>query len=313
MTVKSSYDLVIVGASAAGIAAAIYAARRNLRFAVYAADIGGEVATSGIIENYPGFPTTDGIALTEEFKKQLQKYAVEVVTPARVERIERTGESFTLHVRRGDAVSTTTAATVIVATGVHPRHLEVPGEREFTGKGVTYCTTCDGPLYKGKTVTVVGGGNSALEAGIMLAGIATDVTVLTIHEAMRGDTILIENLQKLPNVHVRPFARTTSIVGEQVVQALTIRDEQTGKEERLPTQGVFVHIGLIPNAELVADLVRRNDVGEIVVNARCETGVPGLYAAGDVTNTPYKQIAIATGQGVTAALGVVEYLNHHGS
>lgn len=300
------YDLIIVGASAAGVASAIYAARRKLTFLMLAKDIGGEVATSGEIENYPGFKQTDGIALTEKFKEQLAYHRVGVKTPVRVQSVTKTGNHFTLQADEDGRAVSFQAKAVIIATGVHPRQLKVPGEQELRGRGVTYCTTCDGPLFKGKKVVTIGGGNSALESGLMLSELASAVTVVNKNDRFKGDQVLIDKLVNHLKVTIIYSALTSAILGRERVNGVEYRTVE-GKTVRLPADGVFIHIGMVPNSEL-AD-VAKNPFGEIVVDDHCQTSVPGLFAAGDVTNVAYKQIGIAVGQGIIAALAAIEYVN----
>lgn len=302
------HDLIIVGGSAAGVAAAIYAARRNLDFVMLTGDIGGEVATSGEIENYPGFTHTDGIALTEKFKEQLAYQKVQVVEPVFVSRVEPMGGNFIVTGKQGSDEKTWEAKSVIIATGIHPKPLPVPEEKQFRGKGLTYCTTCDGPLYKGKTVATIGGGNSALESALFLAEICPKVYVINKNPQFKGEQVLIDKVTANPKIEVIDSAMTTHALGEASVTGLTYT--QNGEEKTLDgVQGIFVHIGNLPNSDLAPEQVTKNAFKEIVVDKACATNVPGLYAAGDVTDVAFKQIAIATGQGVTAALSVVSYLN----
>jgi alkyl hydroperoxide reductase subunit AhpF len=304
------YDLIIIGGSAAGTAAAIYAARRKLNFLMVSDDFGGEVATSGEIMNYPGIAKTDGIELAEKFRDHLKANEVEPRLGIRIQRITKRGEGdFLLEGTKGKAAVSFEARSVIVTTGVHPRHLEVPGEAELAGKGVTYCTTCDGPLFRGKRVTTVGGGNSALESALMLAEIAEQVTVLNLNEEFRGEQVLIDKVLSHPKITVIPQAKTIKIVGDPMVSAIEYEDLPSGQTKTVETQGVFVHIGMIPNSDLLPKEVELNEYKEVLVNLKGETSVPGLFAAGDVTAVPYKQIAIATGQGVAAALAAIEYTN----
>lgn len=299
------YDLIIVGASAAGVSSAIYAARRKLHFVMLAKDIGGEVATSGEIENYPGFSHTDGIALTEKFKEQLVYNHVEIQNPVTVSKIEPRGNIFRIQAAGDAGPVTYQAKTVIVTSGVHPRQLKVPGEQALRGRGVTYCTTCDGPLFKGKRVATIGGGNSALESGLMLADLAASVWVINKNPTFKGDTILIDGLRAKPNVTILSNALTKTIAGEQKVTGVEV--EREGRRETLPVDGVFIHIGMVPNSDFVD--VRKSRFGEIAVDDHCQTSTPGLFAAGDVTNVPYKQIGIAVGQGIIASLAAIEYLH----
>ncbi len=301
------YDLLIIGASAAGISAAIYAARRRLNFCLVTFDIGGEVATSGEIENYPGFNHTDGIELTEKFKAQLRFQNVKAVESVRISRIDRTSDGFTVTSQAPEGERVWSARSVILATGAHPKLLGVPGEKELRGKGVTYCTTCDGPLFKNKIVATVGGGNSALESALMLSEIASRVYVVNKNPKFKGDRVLIEKLETHTNVEIIYNALTKNIEGGANVTGLRYQ-QPDGTEQTIQVQGVFIHIGLKPNSDMV-DFVDKTPSGEVVVDLAARASVPGFFAAGDVTNIPYKQIAVATGQGVAAALSAVTYLN----
>lgn len=304
------YDLIIVGGSAAGSAAAVYAARRKLSLLMISEDFGGEVANSGEVWNYPGIVQTTGFELAEMFKAHIQANGVEPVLQTRVQRIVKDGDNyFTLHAERAGEAITYRSKAVIVATGVHPRHLEVSGEKEFFGKGVTYCTTCDGPLYRKKRTVTIGGGNSALESALMLAELAEHETVINIHPSFRGEQVLIDKVLSHPNITVIFNASTQRIEGDQRVHRVVYTDTTTQTEKSVDVDGVFVHIGMIPNSGLVPEEVAKNHFKEIEINGKCQTSVPGLFAAGDVTAVPYKQIGIATGQGITAALAAIEYLN----
>lgn len=304
-------ELLILGGSAAGTAAAVYAARRNLKVRLVAADLGGEVATSGEVENYPGFVHTTGIELATLFEKHLRaQEGLVIEVGVRAEKLtwdEKTGIFSITAIKDGQSASYQ-AKAVILATGVHPRELGVPGEKEYKNKGLSYCTVCDGPLYKGKRVATIGGGNSALESAIMLAGIAKEVALLTIHPEMKGEAVLINKVKAAKNVTIIPKAKTTSIIGDQFVTNLEYTDTKAQASRKLNLDGIFVHIGMIPNSDYV-DLVEKNQFGEIKITTTGETNIPGLLAAGDVTDHPFKQIAIATGQGVTAALQAARYLD----
>ncbi len=304
------YDLVIIGGSAAATAAGIYAARRKLNFKIITKDFGGEVATSGEIGNWPGTIQTDGITLTRQFKEHLKFYNVEPEEGVEVEKITRLEDgTFCVTAKDSDASKCDySAKAVIVATGGRPKELNISGEKEFRNKGVTYCTVCDGPLFAGKTVAVIGGGNSALEAGLMLADIAEKVYVINKNPVFKGDTVLLDNLKTKKNVEIIYNARTKEVVGGEFVSGLKYNDE-AGDTQELKIDGIFIHIGTVPNSTLVPPETEKNAFGEIVVNKNCETSIPGLYAAGDMTDTPFKQIIIAAGQGTTAALNVVNYLN----
>ena len=299
------YALIIIGGSAAATSAGVYAARRGLNFKIITKEFGGEVATSGEIGNWPGVSKTDGITLAGQFKEHLKYYGVEPEEGIEVEKVlvEPDG-SFLIKSNNGNYA----AKTVIITTGVHPRELGVSGEKEFRNKGVSYCTVCDGPLFAGKVVATVGGGNSALESALMLSDIANKVYVINKNPAFKGDQILIDNLNKKNNVEVVYNAKTSQIEGGEFVTGLKYIDE-TGQEKKLSADGVFVHIGMVPNSSLVPDEVAKDQFGQIKVNQNCETNIAGLYAAGDVTDVPFKQIVIAVGQGTIALLSVISYLN----
>jgi len=319
-------DLVIVGGSAAATAAGIYAARRNLNFKRDSKDFGGEVATSGEIGNWPGIKQTNGIELAEQFRDHLKFYEVEPELGVWVEKICKNDDgTFCVATKkkgepeRGEKMQENgngsptcdcdyEAKTMIIATGAHPKTLNISGEKEFQGKGVTYCTTCDGPLFKDKITATIGGGNSALESAIMMSGIAKKHYVIIINPQFMGDKILVDKVSKLDNVETIFNAETFEIIGDKFVTGLKYRDADTKEEKQLDVEGVLVHIGIVPNSGIAPDDVEKNNYGEILINTKSETNIPGLYAAGDVTNS-FKQIVVATGQGATAVLSAIEYLN----
>lgn len=304
------YDTIIIGGSAAGTAAAIYASRRKLRVHMISENFGGEVALGGEYHNYPGIVETTGIELTQKFKEQLEVNDVIPELGVWVETIEKKGEGhFVITAKKGSESKTYESKTVIIATGVHPRELEVPGETEFKGKGVTYCTTCDGPLFRNKKVVTVGGGNSAMESALMLAEIASHVTLLNRSTVFKGENVLAEKVMQHPNIDVLYSVSTTAIVGSSVVEAVEYINTTTQEKSSIPTQGVFVHVGLIPNSALAPKEVEKNPLQEIIVDQQCHTSVSGIFAAGDVTNIPYKQAVIAAGQGAIASLAAVDYIN----
>ncbi|MEK9186237.1 MAG: FAD-dependent oxidoreductase, partial [Patescibacteria group bacterium] len=312
-----------------------YAARRNLNFKIISKDFGGEVATSGEVDNYPGIPDTDGLALTDKFKKHLADYGVKPETGVEVEKIIKQDDGdFCITAKSGQETPNWSekmpdgmvgslkcdylAKAVIIATGVHPRELNVLGEKELRNKGVSYCTICDGPLFPGKPVAVIGGGNSALEAGIMMADIASKVYMINKNKAFKGDQILIDNLSSKKNVEIIYKVMTSEILGDGFVSGLKYKDQSgesssakatEGKEKELKLDGVFVHIGMLPNSGIGPEGIEKTEAGEIMVSKNCETNIPGLFAAGDVTDVPFKQIVIAAGQGTCALLQAVNYLN----
>lgn len=303
-------DLIIIGGSAAGAAGAVYAARRKLDFQLISDDWGGEVAKSGEVCNWPGTISTDGFTLAESFRKHLESYGVSPELGVMVKSISKNPSGhFVIETEKGAEQKKYEAKAVVVATGVHPRKLNVPGAAELEGKGLTYCTVCDGPLYKGKKVVTIGGGNSGLESALMLSAIATQVTIITIDDHFSGEQTLIDKLLQVPNVQAVYNGQTTQILGQQRVSGVKYLDKKTGQEKEIAADGVFVHIGLIPNSAFLPHEVRKNKFGEVEVDAHDATNVAGLFAAGDVTNIPYKQIVVAAGQGVVATLAAIEYLN----
>ena len=297
------FDLIIVGGSSAAAAAGIYAARRGLKFKLITKDFSGELATSGEIGNWPGTIKTDGIELAGKFRAHLESYKIDMEDGVETAKIEKQAdESFKIN---GGAYE---ARTVILATGAHPRELNIPGEKEFRNKGVSYCTVCDGPVFAGKVCATIGGGNSALESGLMLADICSKVYVINKNAEFKGDAVLINNLKAKPNVEIIYNANTKEIFGKEFVEGLRYDDQRSTINEK-QLDGIFVHIGMIPNSAMAPEGTAKNNFGEVIVNANCETNIPGFYAAGDVTNVPFKQNAIAAGQGTIALLSAVSYLN----
>lgn len=306
------YDLVIIGGSIAGTAAAVYSARRKLNFVMISDDFGGEVARSGEVWNYPGFPQTNGIELSQQLREQLTFNEVEPKLGVRVTAIAKQPEGhFLITATKGGETVTYEAMAVIMATGVHPRHLGVPGEDGAYGKGVTYCTTCDGPLFRNKKTITIGGGNTALESALMMSEIAEHVTLVNLNDTFRGEQILIDKVEAAENIEVIYTAETTEIIVDNVVKGIKYIQKSTGEEHTIEAQGVMVHIGVIPNTDFVGEEVEKNPFKEVKVDKKCATNIEGLFAAGDMTDVPYKQIAIAGGQGVVAALSAIEYINQH--
>jgi thioredoxin reductase len=319
------YDLVIIGGSAAATSAAIYATRRNLNFRIICKDFGGEVATSGEVANWPGIIKTDGFDLAQQFKEHLKSYGVipqEGVEVSRVTKQEDGTFCITAKISGSSANAMEMmpdgqevapkcdyeTKSVIIATGVHPKELKIPGEKEYRGKGVTYCTVCDGPLFRGKTVAVLGGGNSALEAALMLADICPKVYVINKNDKFKGEQVLVDKLIAKQNVQIIFNAVTFEIFGEEFVKGFKYNDNN-GQENKLDVDGIFVHIGMVPNSLLAPEGTTKDEFGQIKVSKNCETNIPGVFAAGDVTDVSFKQIVIASGQGVIAALATVNYLN----
>jgi alkyl hydroperoxide reductase subunit AhpF len=302
------FDLIIVGASAAGISASIYAARRRLNFKVVAKSFGGEVVTSGEIENWPGIIHTDGIELADMFKKHAEANNVLIEEGKAIESIKKEGNIFIISGKNSDGSAfEEKAKTVLIATGVHPKELNIPGEKEYKNKGVSYCSVCDGPLFAGKVVAIIGGGNSSLESAIMLSEIASKVYLINKNPKFKGEQILIDKVSQNGKVEIIYEAKTSKILGENFVNGIEYANKN-GEIVKLAVEGVFVHIGRLSNSGFIQG-IELNEVGEIKTDSLGQTNIPGLYAAGDVTNIPYKQIIIASGQGVTALLSAVDYLN----
>jgi thioredoxin-disulfide reductase len=298
------YDSIVIGASAAGMSAGIYLKRQKLNFLILAKDIGGEMALSGIIENYPGFPLTNGVELTQKFKEHLEKYGIEPVMEE-VVKIEKEN-FFKVITSKNEYLS----KTIIIATGSNPKKLNVPGEKEFYHKGVSYCSVCDMPLFPKKIVAIIGGGNSALESGILASKICQKAYIINKNPKFKGDKVLFEEVSKKENIEIIYNALTQEIYGDEFVRGIKYLDQNTGEIKDLKIDGVFIHIGLKPNTDFVPDEWQiKNEYGEIIVNELCQTKIPGLFAAGDVTNIPHKQIGIAVGQGIISALEVARYLN----
>ncbi|HYA76061.1 MAG TPA: alkyl hydroperoxide reductase subunit F [Burkholderiaceae bacterium] len=303
------FDVLVVGGGPAGAAAAIYAARKGIRTGIVAERFGGQVLDTLLIENLISVPHTDGPKLAAALEAQVAQFDVSVMnqqiatrlTPAR-----QPGEPIAVQLASGACLR---SRTVIVSTGARWRDLNVPGEREYRNRGVTYCPHCDGPLFKGKRVAVVGGGNSGVEAAIDLAGVVAHVTLLEYDPKLRADAILQRKLESLPNVRVIVSAQSSEILGDgRTVTGIAYTDRSTGTAHRLDVEGIFVQIGLLPNAEWLRDTVRLSARGEIEVDAHGRTSAPGVFAAGDVTTTPFKQIVIAMGEGAKASLSAFEHL-----
>ncbi len=300
------YDVVVIGGGPAGASAAIYTTRKGMKTAVLAERIGGQVQDTKGIENLISVPYIEGPELSGQLSKHMDEYDIKVLDNRRVEKIEGEKGNFTLTLNSPEALK---AKTVIVATGAKWRELNVPGEKEYIGRGVAFCPHCDGPYYKGKDIAVIGGGNSGVEAAIDLAGIVKSVTLIEFAEDLKADQVLIKKLQSLSNTKVIKNTKTNEVIGNgEKVTALEIENRNSGDKTKLELDGVFVQIGLVPNSAFLNGLVETNRYGEIVVNEKCKTSTEGIYAAGDVTTVPYKQIVISMGEGAKAGLTVFEDL-----
>ncbi len=298
------YDLIIIGAGPAGITAAVYAARKKLNFVVITGNIGGQTAWSGDIENYTGYQFITGPDLAAKFEEHMKTYGISVREGEETLGLEKIGAI--VHVKTDKAEYE--AKTVIIASGKASKELGVPGEKEFKNKGLTYCATCDGPLFSDKSVAVIGGGNSALDAALQLIRIAKKVCIINNTPKLGGDPIMREKVESSPIVRILNTATVLEIKGEKMVSG--IRVNASGKEELIPVEGIFVEIGLIPNSKF-AGVVDKNKLGEIKINSSNETNIEGIFAAGDVTDVPEKQIVIAAGEGSKAALGVFKYISRN--
>ncbi|QFT54481.1 alkyl hydroperoxide reductase subunit F [Microbulbifer sp. THAF38] len=303
---KAPYDLLVVGGGPAGAAAAIYAARKGIRTGLVAERFGGQVMDTVGIENFISVPYTEGPKLSASLEQHVKEYGVDIITDQRAANLQR-NELVDIELQSGATLS---SRSVILATGARWRELGVPGEAEYRTKGVAYCPHCDGPFFKGRRVAVIGGGNSGIEAAIDLAGIVEHVTVLEFADKLRADDVLVRKAQQMDNIDIIVNAQTTEVLGDgNKVNGLAYTDRESGENKKLDLAGIFVQIGLVPNTEFLKETdVEMNRMGEIIINERGATSVPGVYAAGDATTVPYKQIVISMGAGATAALGAFDYL-----
>lgn len=301
------YDVIVIGAGAAGMSAAVYAIRKKLSVAILAPEIGGQTALALDIENYLGFPGGAGRDLVEEFKKHLNKFSeITQKIGERVAKLEKKDNEFYVS---SDSGKTYQGKAVIITSGRVPRHLGIPGEEEFYGKGVTYCSICDGPLFGGKEVAVIGGGNAALDTAVFMTKIATKVYVLSNGPRFAGDPVTIEKLEKDSKVELITNADTKQILGEGFVSGLKYVDKNNNQEKEIAIKGVLVEIGSIPSAEFFRGLIKTTEMGEIEIDQFNKTNQEGIFAAGDVTSVPYKQTIIAAGEGAKAALSAYEYVS----
>ncbi|PAD34362.1 MULTISPECIES: alkyl hydroperoxide reductase subunit F [Terribacillus] len=301
---KEPYDVLVVGGGPAGSSAAIYAARKGIRTGIVAERFGGQVLDTMSIENFITVKETEGPKLVASLEEHVKDYNIDVMNLQKATKIAK-NDLFELELENG---ATLKSKSVIISTGARWRNVNVPGEQEFKNKGVAYCAHCDGPLFEGKDVAVIGGGNSGIEAAIDLAGIVNHVTVLEFADTLKADEVLQKRAYSLPNVTIITNAQTTEITGDDNVNGITYVERDTNEEKHIALQGVFVQIGLVPNTEFLADVVERTPMGEIIVDKHGQTNVPGLFAAGDCADTAYKQIIVSMGSGATASLGAFDYL-----
>jgi alkyl hydroperoxide reductase subunit F len=302
------YDVIIIGAGPSGMTAAVYTARKKLNTLLISKDVGGQTNWTNSIENYMGYQFIEGPELIEKFETQVKQFPIDLKIGDAVTSISLLDRGFGILTESGQTYQ---GKTAIIASGKHPRSLNVPGEEKFRGKGVSYCSICDAPLFEGMNVAVVGGGNSALEAADDLIKIAEHVYLISL-TPLTGDQVLIDKIKEASNLTLYTEHETLSISGDNFVSRITVKDVRSNEIRELDVQGIFVEIGLIPNSDLAKGIVPFNRLGEIEVTCDCETVVPGLFAAGDVTSTPEKQIIIAAGEGAKAALRAYHYLQRLG-
>lgn len=297
------YDLIIIGAGPAGITASIYAARKMMDVLIISSDIGGQTNWTASVDNYTGYQFIKGADLREKFRDHLKQFKVEVKEGETVSAAEKTAGLFKVRTNKGEYAS----RTLLIASGRSHRKLGVEGEDEFLGKGVAYCATCDAPLFKDAVVAVAGGGNSALDACLQLEKIAKQVYLINKAVTFKADQLLVEKALASPKIKVFLGDNIIEILGDKFVNA--IRLEQNGKIEELEVEGVFIEIGSVSSSDFIK-AADKNKAGEIFINCRCETNIPGLFAAGDVTDVPAKQIIVACGEGAKAALSAYSYINN---
>jgi alkyl hydroperoxide reductase subunit F len=303
---KAPFDVLIIGGGPAGAAAAVYAARKGIRTGVASERFGGQVLDTMGIENFISVKETEGPKFAMALEEHVRAYDVDIMNLQRAAALVPGKDYVEVKLESGASLK---SRTVIISTGARWRNINVPGEQEYKNKGVAYCPHCDGPLFKGKRVAVIGGGNSGVEAAIDLAGIVGHVTLIEFDTQLRADAVLQRKLQSLPNVTIHTNAQTTEITGDQQkVNGLVYKDRATGESRTVPLEGVFIQIGLVPNTDWLKGTVELSKHGEIVVDARGQTSVPGVFAAGDATTVPYKQIIIAAGDGAKAALSAFDHL-----
>ncbi|MFJ5759256.1 alkyl hydroperoxide reductase subunit F [Neobacillus sp. NPDC093182] len=301
---KDPYDVLVVGGGPAGASAAIYAARKGIRTGIVAERFGGQVMDTMGIENFIGTKYTEGPKLAASLEEHVKDYGVDVLNLQRAKRLEKK-DLIEIELENGAVLK---SKAVILSTGARWRNVGVPGEAEFKNKGVAYCPHCDGPLFAGKRVAVIGGGNSGIEAAIDLAGIVKHVTVLEFAAELKADSVLQDRLYSLPNVTVILNAQTKEITGTDKVNGISYMDRETEEIKHIELEGIFVQIGLVPNTDWLEGTLERTRFGEIIVDKHGATSIPGVYAAGDCTDSAYKQIIISMGSGATAALGAFDYL-----
>jgi len=303
--VDANWDIIIVGAGAAGMSAAIYCTRKRMKTLIISTDVGGQMNLTSHVENYPGVDTSiSGPDLMNHFKKQAEKFGTKMLS-AKVDKIKKADKNFKIHVTSGEEY---TAKALILAFGKSPRELGIPGEKEYMGKGVSSCVTCDGPLFSEKITAVIGGGNAALEGAIDLMPVAKKVYLIHRRDEFRGDEVTQEKLKKSKNVELVLNTVPAEIKGDRFVRSLVVENVKTNKRNELKVDGVFVEIGYEVKTDFLKGLLETNKANEIVINQKNETSCPGIFAAGDNTSVPYKQAVISAGEGAKAALEAYAYI-----
>lgn len=302
------YDLIIIGAGPAGMTAGVYAARKKLKTLIISKDIGGQAAWSSDIENYLGFSMITGPELVKKFEDHLEEFKEDVelrVSISGIKKITKKSKNFVVETGDGNKEE---AKAIIIAGGKVPRELGVHGEKEFLNKGVTYCSWCDGPLFKGKDVAIIGGGNAALDSALNLSRLVNQIYIINITPDLTGDPIMIDKVMELPHVRIMNNTEVVEIEGDRVVDNIRIKSRDGGLQKDLPVSGVFIEVGSLPATEYLKGLVKLNKNGEIIVDEYNSTSVAGIYAAGDITNVIEKQIVVAAGEGAKAAIQASQYL-----
>ena len=297
------YDTIIIGAGPAGITAAIYAARKKMKFAIIYKEIGGEVAKTTFIENYPGIAETDGADLTRRLEEHMKRFPVEIIEDEVIS-VEKKGKFFAVKAYEKELET----KTVFVSTGAVPKELKIPGEREFASKGVSWCAVCDAPLFAGKDVAIIGAGNTGLTAVLSFEEIANKIYLISKYAQPKADPVMVDKAKKMKKLEIIPEGMTQSINGERFVKSITVKLKD-GTSRDIPVSGVFISIGYNPNTKCLNGLVALNEYGQIIVDKNNMTSQPGIFAAGDVTDIPFKQIIIAAGEGSNALLGIYDYLS----
>jgi len=302
---ENIYDLIIIGAGPAGLTAGIYASRRNLKNLIISKDIGGQASTTNYVENYPGYDKVNGYELMQKFQKQAEGFG-SLFKYEEVADVTKDKNQYVIKTVSGNEYQ---SLALILTFGKTPSNLNVPGEKEFTGKGVAYCATCDGPLFRNKIVAVIGGGNAALESSEYLSGLAQKVYLIHRRAEFRGDDeVLLQRVKSLKNVEIILNSAVSKISGEKFVKAITIEDVNTKEPKELAVDGIFIEIGHTVDATPIKKIVQVNKNNEIIIDADCQTSAPGIFAAGDVTNIKFKQIVVSAGEGAKAALTAYKYI-----